>query len=275
MDSINKQAPVALVTGATSGMGQDFALRLLAEGYRVYGAGRRAERLQPIIDQGGVGLVMDMTDSDSIEAGVQQLLQQAGRLDVLINCAGYGQYGALEDVPIELARRQLEVNLFGLARLTQLCLPRMRAQGSGRIINVSSIGGKIATPLGGWYHASKFALEGWSDVLRNEVSGFGIAVVVIEPGGIETEWGGIAAEEARRHSGDGAYGKLVRSFEKAQAGMTSLPPASVISRLVMKAIRARKPRPRYVGGYLAKPLLLLRRWLSDRNFDRLIMASFR
>ena len=206
---------------------------------------------------------------------MQQLLQQTGRLDVLINCAGYGQYGALEDVPIELARRQLEVNLFGLARLTQLCLPTMRAQGAGRIINVSSIGGKIGTPLGGWYHASKFALEGWSDVLRNEVSGFGIAVVVIEPGGIETEWSDIAAKEARRHSGDGAYGKLVLSFEKAQAGMTSLPAAAVISQLVLKAIKARRPRPRYVGGYLAKPLLLLRHWLSDRAFDRLIMTSFR
>lgn len=267
--------PVALITGATSGMGQDIALRMLAEGYRVYGAGRRSERLQPIIEQGGIGLVMDMNDDASIVAGVAQLLRESGRLDVLVNCAGYGQYGALEDVPLELARRQMEVNLFGLARLTQLCLPTLRAQASGLIINVSSIGGKIATPLGGWYHASKFALEGWSDVLRNEVRSFGIKVVVIEPGGIETEWGGIASEEAKRHSGDGPYQKLVQAFAVAQSRMTNLPPAAVITQLVMRAVKASNPRTRYVGGYLAKPLLILRRWLSDRNFDRLIMSSFR
>ena len=273
MNTANKQ-PVALITGATSGMGKDFALRLLAEGYRVYGAGRRTDRLQPIIDQGGIGLAMDMTDEASITAGVEQLLQESGRLDVLINCAGYGQYGALEDVPMELARRQMEVNLFGLARLTQLCLPTLRQQGSGIIINVSSIGGKIATPIGGWYHASKFALEGWSDVLRNEVSRFGIKVVVIEPGGIKTEWGGIAIDEAKRHSGQGPYQKLVQSFADAHSRMTKLPPASVITDLVMKAIKTPKPKARYVGGYLAKPLLWLRRWLSDKNFDRLIMSSF-
>ncbi|WP_108125405.1 oxidoreductase [Saccharospirillum mangrovi] len=274
MSSENSQ-PVALITGATSGMGKDIALRLLAEGYRVYGAGRRSERLQPIIEQGGIGLVMDVTDDASIVAGVDRMLHESGRLDVLVNCAGYGQYGALEDVPMALARQQMEVNLFGLARLTQLCLPTLRAQKSGIIINVSSIGGKIFTPLGGWYHASKFALEGWSDVLRNEVRGFGIKVVVIEPGGIETEWGGIATDEAKRLSGAGPYQKLVQSFEAAQSRTTKLPPTSVITELVMKAINASKPKTRYVGGYLAKPLLWLRRWLSDRNFDRLIMSSFR
>lgn len=267
--------PVALVTGASSGMGKDFALRLLREGYAVYGAARRIDRMTDIVQAGGKALFMDMTDDAAIVAGVETVLRERGRIDVLVNNAGYGQYGAIEDVPMELARRQMEVNLFGLARLTQLCLPHMRAQKSGHIINISSIGGKIFTPLGGWYHASKFALEGWSDVLRNEVRPFGIAVVVIEPGGIETEWSGIAGAEAQRLSGSGAYAALVAAFGRAQAQIGTAPPPSVISDLVIAAVKTRRPRPRYAAGLLARPLLFLRRWLSDRMFDRMIALGLR
>jgi NAD(P)-dependent dehydrogenase (short-subunit alcohol dehydrogenase family) len=269
------QKPVALVTGASSGMGQDFALRLLREGHIVYAAARRLDRMHEIVDKGGRSLAMDVTDDVSMRAGVEKVISECGRIDVLINAAGYGQYGAIEDVPLELARRQMEVNLFGLARLTQLCLPHMRERRSGRIINISSIGGKITTPLGGWYHASKFALEGWSDVLRNEMRGFGIEVVVIEPGGVQSEWSGIATKEAERISGSGVYGRLVRAFSHAQSNMRQAPPPSVISALVIKAVRAARPRTRYAGGLLARPLLFLRRWLSDRTFDRLVMSAFR
>jgi NAD(P)-dependent dehydrogenase (short-subunit alcohol dehydrogenase family) len=269
------EKPVALVTGASSGMGQDFALRLLDEGHIVYAAARRLDRMQEIVDKGGRSVAMDVTDDASMRAGVEKIISECGRIDVLINAAGYGQYGAIEDVPLELARRQMEVNLFGLARLTQLCLPHMRERRSGRIINISSIGGKITTPLGGWYHASKFALEGWSDVLRNEVRGFGIEVVVIEPGGVQSEWSGIATNEAERISGNGVYGGLVRAFARAQSNVRQAPPPSVISALVIKAVRAARPRTRYVGGLLARPLLFLRGWLSDRTFDRLVMSAFR
>lgn len=269
------QKPVALVTGASSGMGRDFALSLLAEGYVVYGAARRIDKMSEIVTRGGATLAMDVTDEVSIQAGVDKIIAEQGRIDVLINNAGYGQYGALEDVPLELARKQFEVNLFGLARLTQICLPQMRAQGSGRIINISSIGGKMATPLGGWYHASKFALEGWSDALRNEVRQFGIDVVVVEPGGVASEWAGIAREEAVRHSGNGAYSRLVEAFVKAQSMLEKAAPPSAITDLIVDAVTSRRPKIRYVGGYLARPILFMRRWLSDRMFDRLIMSSFK
>ena len=139
---------------------------------------------------------MDVTDDDSMRAGVEQIVAETGRIDVLVNNAGYGSYGAIEDVPLDEARRQFDVNVFGAMRLTQLVLPHMRAQRSGTVVNISSMGGKIHTPLGGWYHGTKFAVEALSDCLRLEVKPFGIDVVVIEPGGIRTEWGEIAAEKA-------------------------------------------------------------------------------
>lgn len=272
MKTNNSSKPVALVTGASSGMGKDFALRLIKEGYQVYGAARRTDKMQDIQAAGGQVLALDVTDDSSMSAAVQQIIKEQGRIDVLINNAGYGQYGALEDVPLDEGRRQMETNLFGAARLVQLCLPQMRAQRYGRIINISSIGGKLATPLGGWYHTSKYALEGYSDALRNEVRPFGIAVVVIEPGGVESEWAGIAVEEASRYSSNGAYAGLVNNFGKIQ-GKTAQAPAKLISDLVVKALRAKQPKARYHGGTLAGPLLFLRWILSDRMFDRLISKA--
>lgn len=267
--------PVALITGASSGMGKDFALRLLKEGYIVYGAARRVERMEDIVAAGGFALPMDVTDDATMVAGVDAIMRAHGRIDVLINNAGYGQLGAIEDVPMALARRQIEVNLFGLARLTQLCLPHMRARRFGRIVNISSIGGKLYTPLGGWYHASKFALEGWSDVLRVETAPFGIDVIVVEPGGIESEWSDIAVGEAERISATGAYAGLAERLRRAHARLGKAPPASIISDLVVAALKAKRPRTRYVGGMLARPMLFFRRWLSDRMFDRLIMSALR
>jgi NAD(P)-dependent dehydrogenase (short-subunit alcohol dehydrogenase family) len=267
--------PVALVTGASSGMGKDFALRLIAEGYVVYGAARRTERMGDIEAAGGKVIALDVTDDASMINCVDRIVREQGRIDVLVNNAGYGQFGALEDVPMEEGRRQMETNLIGPARLTQLCLQHMRARKFGKIFNISSIGGKFATPLGGWYHASKHALEGYSDSLRNEVRSFGIDVIVIEPGAIETEWSGIAADEAERYSGRGAYAGLVAKFRKLQAGNRKGPPPRVISDLIIKALKAKRPATRYHGGGLASPLLFMRRHLSDRMFDRLVMSAFR
>ena len=269
-----KERPVALITGASSGLGKDFALRLIAEGYTVYGAARRIGRMEAIAAAGGCPLAMDVTDDESMGAGIARIIGEQGRIDVLINNAGYGQYGALEDVPIAEGRRQMETNLIGLARLTQLCLPHMRARRFGRIFNISSIGGKAALPLGGWYHASKFALEGYSDALRNEVRQFGIDVIVIEPGGVESEWAGIAVEEAQRHSSEGAYAAMVATFSKMQ-GKLKLPGAVVISDLIVKALKAKRPKARYHGGLLAGTILFLRRNLSDRMFDRIVSLSMR
>ena len=179
------QRPVVLLTGASSGIGYDVAPLLVRYGYIVYGAARRVEKIEELASEGVKALSLDVTDEASMEAAVQQIIDAEGRIDVLINNAGYGSYGAIEDVPIDEARRQFEVNLFGLARLTQLVLPHMRARGSGRILNISSMAGRITSPLGAWYHATKYALEAFSDALRMEVEEFGIDVVIIEPGGIK------------------------------------------------------------------------------------------
>jgi NAD(P)-dependent dehydrogenase (short-subunit alcohol dehydrogenase family) len=254
-------------------MGGDIARRLIAEGYVVYGAARRLDRMADIEAAGGRAAELDVTDETSISAVVDRVIREQGQIDVLINAAGYGQYGALEDVRIAEGRRQFETNLIGPARLTQLCLPHMRVRKFGKIVNISSIGGKFALPLGGWYHASKFALEGYSDALRNEVGKFGIDVIVIEPGGIQSEWEAIAGEEAERFSGQGVYGDMVAKFRKFQG--RKAPPPRVISDLVIKALKARRPHARYHGGLMAGPLLFLKRWLSDRMFDRLIMSAFK
>jgi NAD(P)-dependent dehydrogenase (short-subunit alcohol dehydrogenase family) len=265
--------PVALVTGASSGMGKDFALTLIAEGYIVYGAARRVDRMSDTEEAGGTVLAMDVSDDATMVAAIDRIIGEQGRIDVLINSAGYGQYGALEDVPIDVGRRQMEINLIGAARLIQLCLPHMRKRKFGKIFNISSIGGRLALPLGGWYHASKFALEGYSDALRNEVRSFGIDVVVIEPGGIKTEWGGIAGREAERYSGQGPYAALAAKMRKAMAAQSNMPPPKVISDLIVKALKSKRPKTRYHGGKLAGPILFLQRWLSDRAFDRLLMLA--
>ncbi|HJU38397.1 MAG TPA: oxidoreductase [Tahibacter sp.] len=264
---------VALVTGASSGMGKDFCFRLLDAGHVVYGAARRVGEMADIAAAGGVALPMDVTDDASMVDGVARILREHGRIDVLVNNAGYGAYGAIEDVPLDEARRQFEVNLFGAARLAQLVLPAMRAQRSGRIVNVSSVGGKVYSPLGGWYHATKHALEGLSDCLRFETRDFGIDVVVIEPGGVQTGWSAIAMDAVRRYSGQSAYAPLADSW-RGMAGLKLAPP-SVISDLVLRAVAARRPKTRYVAGTAARLTLFLRSVLSDRLYDRFLAAVFR
>ena len=173
---------VILLTGASSGIGYDTATRLARQGHKVYGAARRIDKMQPLKKLGVTPIKMDVTDDASMIAGVNAVLEAEGRIDVLVNNAGYGYFGAIENVSMEEARKQLEVNVFGLARLTQLVIPHMRQQGSGRIVNLASIAGKLALYFGGWYHVSKFAVEGFSDALRMELKPFGIDVVIIEPG---------------------------------------------------------------------------------------------
>ena len=210
---------------------------------------------------------MDVTDETSVDDGVAGILKAAGSIDILVNNAGYGSYGAMEDVPLEEARRQFDVNIFGLARLTQLVLPGMRENRWGKIVNISSIGGKIYTPFGAWYHATKHALEGMTDALRLEVSGFGIDPIIIEPGGIATEWGAISAENLRKTSGSGAYadhaGKAADGLAAMYAGGRLSEPA-VIGRTIVKAVTARRPKTRYAAGSMAVLSLTMRRVLSDR-----------
>jgi NAD(P)-dependent dehydrogenase (short-subunit alcohol dehydrogenase family) len=266
----------ALVTGASSGIGEATALKLQGLGYTVYGAARRADRMQELAAEGIRPLAMDVTDEASMSAGIAQIIADTGRIDVLVNNAGYGSYGALEDVPIDEGRRQFEVNVFGAVRLAQLVLPHMRGQRSGTIVNVTSMGGKIYTPLGGWYHGTKFALEALSDCLRLEVKPFGIDVVVIEPGGIATEWGDIAADNVEETSGHGPYAAqadaVARTLRSESGGNRNSPP-SVVAEAIGKAVTASTPKTRYAMGFGAKPLITARALLGDRQFDAVISRA--
>ena len=276
MSDNTSRKTVALVTGASSGMGKEIAKQLIADGLIVYGAARRIAKMQDLEVLGAIPLKMDITKEEDIQAAIAQIQQYHGGVDVLVNNAGYGSYGAMEDTAIADARYQFEVNLFGLARLTQLVLPHMREQRRGKIINISSMGGKIYTLLGSWYHASKHALEGWSDCLRLELAPFNIDVIIIEPGIIETSFGDVLIEPMMQRSGNSAYSELANSLKKAtldsyKSGGGSKP--SLIARVVSQAIKSRKPKTRYVAGKLAKPLIFLRKWLGDRLFDKIIMSQ--
>ncbi len=265
-----------LVTGASSGMGWDFAKALAEQGFKVYAAARRLEKMEGLKAYGVIPIKMDISKEEDIQACVAQITAANGGIDILINNAGFGMYGAVEDTPVDKARYQFEVNLFGLATLTQSVLPYMREKGAGKIINVTSIGGKIYAPLGAWYHATKHALEGWSDCLRVEVQSFGIDVVIIEPGAIATEFNAVMADNLYAHSLNGPYQSIAEKLDNAQkqaAGIAS--PPSVITKLVCKAINAKKPKTRYAAGKYAGMLLFFRHYLSDRAFDRLIMSMVR
>lgn len=261
---------VALVTGASSGIGEATVLKLIAGGYTVYAAARRVDRMRVLANAGAIILGMDVRDEASMQAGIRKIIAQSGRIDVLVNNAGYGSYGAVEDVSLDEARAQFDVNVFGAVRLIQLVLPQMRAQRSGSIVNITSMGGKIHTPLGAWYHGTKFALEAISDCLRMEVQPFGINVVVIEPGGIKTEWAGIAADKLIDVSGAGVYAGQASAMAESMIGEASRKrqsPPELIADTIARAVGAHRPKTRYAVGFGAKPMIFMRRLLSDRAFD--------
>lgn len=263
-----------LVTGASSGIGKATAIYLAQNGYNVYGAARRLDKMEELKAYRINPVELDVSKEESIEACISRISAEAGGVDILVNNAGAGFYGSLEDVPMADARQLMDVNLFGLARLTQMVLPYMRRNGYGKIVNISSIGGKVGLPMGVWYHASKFAVEGMSDALRNEVKQFGIDVIVVEPGGTQSEMNSIGTEYVMRVSGETAYQHLAKGIVKMYAGIKGSDPI-VIARLIRKGIEARKPKTRYVGGAMAKPMLLLRKLLSDKLFDRILMSQMK
>jgi NAD(P)-dependent dehydrogenase (short-subunit alcohol dehydrogenase family) len=268
----------ALVTGASSGIGEATALQLAELGYTVYAGARRVDRMSDLAARGIRTESVDVTEDGSMVALVETIIADTGRIDALINNAGYGMYGALEDVPIEEARRQFEVNVFGLARLTQLVLPHMRAQRDGYIVNISSMGGKIWEPLGSWYHASKFAVEGLSDSLRVEVAEFGIKVVIIEPGTIRSEWADIAAAQLEATSANTPYArqaKLVAAGLRAAERLFIAAGPEVVAEVIGKAVQDPRPRTRYTAGGGARAFLLAERILPDRGFDRIIQLGYR
>jgi len=269
---------IILITGGSSGMGKSAAHLLNEKGHTVYAAARSVDEMKDLEEKGIHIVYLDLTEEQSIVSCVEKVLAAENQIDVLINNAGYGSYGAVEDVSLEEAKRQFEVNLFGLARITQLVLPKMREQKSGRIINISSMAGKIYTPFGAWYHATKHALEGWSDCLRLEVKDFGIDVVVIQPGGIKTPWGEIAAENLKKTSGDSAYAEIANKVaDSMHETYTSdrLTDVDVLGKLIAKTAVTSSPNRRYAKGFMAKPAMFLRKWLGDALFDKIMRTQMK
>ena len=265
-----------MVTGASSGIGKATAQQLIKEGHIVYGAARRVEKMSDLESAGGYAVKMDVTNEDEVQAAVDKIIAEQGRIDVLVNNAGYAVYGPVEHVSMEDAKRQFDVNIFGLASITQKVIPHMRTKKSGTVINISSIGGKIYTPFGAWYHATKFALEGWSDCLRLELKDFGIDVVMVEPGAIKTEFMSVMYQPMVERGAGTAYESSLNFMAQAAASMEENgqgSPPSVIAETISKAVKSAKPKTRYASGAMAKMLLRMRRWTSDRTFDKIIMSQ--
>ena len=265
-----KSNKVILLTGASSGIGYDTAVALAQQGHKVYAAARRVDRMKPLRQYGIVPLKMDVTDEASMKAGVKALLDAEGRIDVLINNAGYGYFGAVENVPMDDARNQLEVNVFGLARLCQLVLPTMRAQHSGRIINTASVAGRAVFYYGGWYHVSKYAVESLSDALRMELKPFGIDVVIIEPGAIKTNWGIIAADHLIESSKGTAYeqtGTMMANNLRNMYLSNTISDPAVVRKAIVRAVNARRPCTRYRIGRMANAIVFFHWLLPTRWWD--------
>lgn len=276
--------PVVLITGSSGGIGDATARMLAAEGWHVLATARRLASLRPLEERAAregwkiTAMPLDVTDSGSIRQAVASARVRAGRIDALINNAGFGQYGPSESVAIDAVRRQFETNVFGLLELTQQVIPLMRDQGRGRIVNVSSLGGRVSVLFSGVYCASKFALEALSDALRQELGVFGIDVIVIEPGPTKTNFAetSIALVETIRSDPRSPYKPFLPAIEEVMAryrydGVS----ADDVARVIRRSLRARRPRARYQVGMAVRALDMLARVLPARVIDALVQRQFR
>jgi NAD(P)-dependent dehydrogenase (short-subunit alcohol dehydrogenase family) len=266
-----------LITGCSSGIGRATAAKLAADGWKVYATARRPETLEELKRQGCQTLALDVTDEASMSAAVDVVTEAEGAVGVLINNAGYSQSGAVESVPLDEVRREFETNVFGLLRMCQLVLPGMRSQGWGRIVNLGSMGGRLTFPGGGIYHASKYALEAISDAMRFEVRGFGVEVVLIEPGLIVTNFGDVAADSVQT---DGPYEEFNRKVAKLTEDAYKGPMARLgagpeaVAKAIAGALRAEHPKPRYPVTPSAHLMINQRRFLPDRVWDLIMRTQF-
>ncbi|HZU60972.1 MAG TPA: oxidoreductase [Solirubrobacteraceae bacterium] len=269
-----------LITGCSSGIGRATAEHLAQAGWTVYATARRPETLADLEQKGCLPLALDVTDEESMRGAVDTVTQTHGAVGVLVNNAGYSQSGAVESVPIERARAQFETNVFGLLRMCQLVLPGMRAQRWGKVVNVSSMGGRLTFPGGGLYHASKYAVEALSDALRFEVKGFGIDVIVIEPGLIITQFGDVAAGSVQQTADGGAYAEFNRKVAQVTEGAYKGPMAKLgagpeaVAATIARAIQARRPKARYPVTASARVMIGQRRIMPDRLWDIAMRSQF-
>jgi NADP-dependent 3-hydroxy acid dehydrogenase YdfG len=277
MNAQNRSEAV-LITGCSTGIGRATAELLASKGHTVYATARRRDSISDLESEGCKLLELDVTDEQSMTAAVKAVEDAEGAIGVLVNNAGYSQSGAVESVAMEAVRRQFETNVFGLMRMCQLVLPGMRRQGWGRIVNVSSMGGRLVFPGGGVYHATKYSVEALSDAPRYEVKGFGVDVVVIEPGLIKTEFG-TAAVGSLADSADGPYAEFNNAVGAATAGVYESGPLAklgagpeAVAKKIERAIR--KPRPRVKVTASARLAIGARRLTTDRMWDRMMRTNF-
>lgn len=274
-------ARAVLITGCSTGIGRAAALRLHRAGLPVYATARRPETLDGLAREGISILPLDVTDEESMTGAVKRVEDDHGAVGALVNNAGSGVYGAVEDVPLDTARASFETNVFGLVRLTQLVLPGMRDQGYGRIVNTSSILGRFSPPGGGLYHATKHAVEAYSDALRLEVARYGVRVSLIEPATVRTEFFSNAISQFAGPPGtpyadfyDGLASWAIDVAQgRTQAGRFAVSPEKVAA-VIERAITARRPRARYAVGILARGALSMRRCLPDTLFDKFVRGQF-
>jgi NAD(P)-dependent dehydrogenase (short-subunit alcohol dehydrogenase family) len=270
-----------LITGCSSGIGRATALHLAGRGHTVVATARRSETLADLAAAGCTTLALDVTDEDSMQTAVRTVQDEHGAVGALVNNAGYSQSGALETVPMDEVRRQFETNVFGLVRMCQLVLPGMRERGSGRIVNVSSMGGTFTFPGAGAYHATKYAVEALSDALRFEVAGFGVRVVVIQPGIIRTGFADAATDALGHAEADGPYGAFNAAVGKATREVYEQGPVArlgggpeTVARAIEKALTVEKPKPRYRVTPSAHLLIRQRALMTDGLWDRFLATQF-
>jgi NAD(P)-dependent dehydrogenase (short-subunit alcohol dehydrogenase family) len=279
---MSEPSRAVLVTGCSSGIGRATALRLAGSGWKVYASARRPETISELRDAGCQTLALDVTDEQSMRAAVDAIERAEGAVGVLINNAGYSQSGAIETVPMDAVRRQFETNVFGLVRLTQLVLPKMREQRWGKIVNLGSMGGRLSFPGGGHYHATKHAVEAISDALRFELRGFGIDVILLEPGLITTEFGEAATASMADTTiaGDDPYATFNTTVGAVTKGAYDGPMRLLgggpdrVAKVIERALERRHPPARITITPSAKVAIAMRRLLPDRAWDALMRAQF-
>lgn len=284
MAAVDKQRAV-LITGCSTGIGRATAARLTRHGWNVYATARRTESIKDLAELGANVLALDVTDEQSMRDAVDTVTAEAGAVSVLVNNAGYGLESPVEETPMDEVRRQFETNVFGLVRLTQLVLPGMREQRFGRIVNLSSMGGRMTLPGGGFYHGTKYAVEAISDALRFEVRPFGVAVSLVEPGAVATAFGdtAVATLNASKPTGNGLTdytafrevlaGKIDDAYNGKMSKRASSP--DKVAAVIEDAISSRRPKPRYLVGADARLLVGLKTLLPDRGFDAILRSQFK
>jgi NAD(P)-dependent dehydrogenase (short-subunit alcohol dehydrogenase family) len=277
----NVISKAVLITGCSTGIGRATAELLNQKGWTVYATARNGDAIHDLAGKGCKALALDVCDETSMRNAVTTIEKIEGAVGVLINNAGYGQEGPVEEVPLAQIRRQFDTNVIGLARLSQLVLPGMRRQGWGKIVNLSSMGGRLTFPGGGFYHATKYAVEALSDALRFEVRPFGVDVIVIEPGPIKTRFGdtaqsslqGVGTDSSPYHAFNQIVAQRIReAYDGPMAAFAGNPEA--VAQVIEKAIAAKRPKTRYPVTLAARTLMALRRWLPDRAFDAFLRTQF-